>query len=306
MFLGGFLQPMFFQSILVLVVRGKCFLWSSKPCLARVFACVPFLHCLWSVIFKLWQIVDVRRKKTTDLVFNVLLFFRRRFVSFCSLFVLAFVLLEICQMWSTLLSVFYKKEATPATLPKWPPFPSLGSGGPKLSSSRTRTRPSKFVGLLFSPPTTHSCWPLLGYPKIFLHVSPLRARLRCLPSHIILWCLWWPWRSDLHPNPLEQVSNAWCQKIGQMFRSWCCNWHIIHEYYWLIFLFLAIGTIYHDIWFIENSVSGPAVSKYCARHLHIELRRHESFRDNLQTAIERTFLRFSTFCSSLNSCIIYF
>ncbi|PWZ43781.1 putative protein phosphatase 2C 42 [Zea mays] len=50
----------------------------------------------------------------------------------------------------------------------------------------------------------------------------------------------------------------------------------------------ATGTSFFGVY---DGHGGPAVSKYCARHLHAELRRHESFRDNLQTAIERTFLR---------------
>ncbi|XP_021318794.1 probable protein phosphatase 2C 42 isoform X3 [Sorghum bicolor] len=50
----------------------------------------------------------------------------------------------------------------------------------------------------------------------------------------------------------------------------------------------ATGTSFFGVY---DGQGGPAVSKYCARHLHTELLRHESFRDNLQTAIERTFLR---------------
>ncbi|XP_066350644.1 probable protein phosphatase 2C 42 [Miscanthus floridulus] len=50
----------------------------------------------------------------------------------------------------------------------------------------------------------------------------------------------------------------------------------------------ATGTSFFGVY---DGHGGPAVSKYCARHLHIELRRHERFRDNLQIAIERTFLR---------------
>ncbi|KAG0526503.1 hypothetical protein BDA96_06G151500 [Sorghum bicolor] len=50
----------------------------------------------------------------------------------------------------------------------------------------------------------------------------------------------------------------------------------------------ATGTSFFGVY---DGHGGPAVSKYCARHLHTELLRHESFRDNLQTAIEGTFLR---------------
>jgi hypothetical protein len=69
----------------------------------------PFLCCLCSVIFKLRHIVDVRKNKTTDLVFDILLYFRGGFVSFCPSFVLVYVFLEIYQMGNTLLSVFIRK-----------------------------------------------------------------------------------------------------------------------------------------------------------------------------------------------------
>jgi hypothetical protein len=45
-FLEGFLQPMFFQWILDLIVSSKWILLSSKPCFTKVFTCGPFLHCL--------------------------------------------------------------------------------------------------------------------------------------------------------------------------------------------------------------------------------------------------------------------
>lgn len=41
--------------------------------LARMFACVPFLRCLFGAIFKLRQAMD-DQKNMTNLVFNVLLF----------------------------------------------------------------------------------------------------------------------------------------------------------------------------------------------------------------------------------------
>ena len=71
---GGFLQPIFFKWVLDLVVSSEWLLRSSKPCLARMFADVPFLYCLFNAIFKLRQAVDDRRKKTTDLIFYVLFF----------------------------------------------------------------------------------------------------------------------------------------------------------------------------------------------------------------------------------------
>ena len=79
-FLGGFLQPIFFQLILDLVVCSECSFRSSKPCMARMFAGGPFLCCLCSAIFKLRRAVDVRKNKMTDLVFDILLYFRGRFV----------------------------------------------------------------------------------------------------------------------------------------------------------------------------------------------------------------------------------
>jgi hypothetical protein len=69
-----------------------------KAFLARVFIGVAFLYCLHNAIFKLQQVVDVRRKETTDLVFNVLLFFKGGFISYCLSFIPAFVFLEIYQM----------------------------------------------------------------------------------------------------------------------------------------------------------------------------------------------------------------
>lgn len=50
--------------------------WVFKALFGKgVCRCLFSFFCLHSVIFKLWQ-VDVRGKKTTDLVFNVFLFFR--------------------------------------------------------------------------------------------------------------------------------------------------------------------------------------------------------------------------------------
>ena len=83
---------MFYQGIPNLVVRGEWLLQSSNARLAMVFACVPFLCYLFSAISKLRQAVDVRRKKMTDLVFDVLFFLREVvFLSYRPSFVLAFI-----------------------------------------------------------------------------------------------------------------------------------------------------------------------------------------------------------------------
>ncbi|KAJ1271760.1 hypothetical protein BS78_06G150400 [Paspalum vaginatum] len=42
---------------------------------------------------------------------------------------------------------------------------------------------------------------------------------------------------------------------------------------------------------VYDGHGGPAVSKYCARHLHNELRKQEQFRDDPRIALERAFLR---------------
>jgi len=73
--LRGFLEPMFFQWFLGLVVSNEWLLRSSKAYLVRVFAGVPFLCCLFSAIFNLLQAVDDRSKKMTILIFDVFLFF---------------------------------------------------------------------------------------------------------------------------------------------------------------------------------------------------------------------------------------
>jgi hypothetical protein len=89
-FLEGFLQPMIFQWILDLVVSGECLFRCSKPCLVRMFSGVHFLCCLHSVIFKFRQTVDVRRRKTTNLIFDVLLLLRGHFV------LLSIVCINLC------------------------------------------------------------------------------------------------------------------------------------------------------------------------------------------------------------------
>ncbi|XP_062227415.1 probable protein phosphatase 2C 42 [Phragmites australis] len=42
---------------------------------------------------------------------------------------------------------------------------------------------------------------------------------------------------------------------------------------------------------VYDGHGGPAVAKYCAKHLHIELLKFQEFHDNLPYAVERTFLR---------------
>ena len=91
---------------------------------------------------------------------------------FC-VFVLAFVLLEVCQRRITLLSVFYKKEASPSTLPKWPPILNSGSVNQNSGPANSLLGLPNFLVSYFYSPTTHSCCPLLGYPKVFLHVPSL-------------------------------------------------------------------------------------------------------------------------------------
>jgi hypothetical protein len=86
MFLGEFLQLMLFQWIVDLVVSSEWILWSPKTCLAMVFAGGPFLCCLCSAIFKLYQAVDVQkgRRPIWSLMYSY--FFRDCFVSFCLCF----------------------------------------------------------------------------------------------------------------------------------------------------------------------------------------------------------------------------
>ena len=96
MFLRGFLKPIFFQWVIDLVVISEWLLWSSKPCSARMFVGVPFLYRhLFSVIFKLRQAMDDPRKKMTDLIFYVLLFFRGRFMSYLSLFFWIYIRMHV-------------------------------------------------------------------------------------------------------------------------------------------------------------------------------------------------------------------
>ena len=72
-FLGGFLQMMFFQWILDLIVSDEWILRCSKPCMARVFVGVPFVCCCLSAFFQSLTAMDDQMKKMTSLIFNVLL-----------------------------------------------------------------------------------------------------------------------------------------------------------------------------------------------------------------------------------------
>lgn len=103
----GFRQPMFFQWVQAFIVNSEWLFRSSKPCVGRVFVAVLFLCCHHSAIFKLQYAMDVRRKRTTYLVFHAILFFRGLFVSYCRSFVPGFVFLQTCD---TCLSVFITKE----------------------------------------------------------------------------------------------------------------------------------------------------------------------------------------------------
>jgi hypothetical protein len=93
-FLEGFLQPMFFQWILDLVVSNKVDFAVFNAMFGEGVYRWPFS----SLSLQLRQAVDVLNKKTTNLVFDVLIHFRGRFVSFCPSFVLAFVFLKIYQI----------------------------------------------------------------------------------------------------------------------------------------------------------------------------------------------------------------
>jgi hypothetical protein len=67
-FLREFLWPIFFPWVIDFVVSDEWILRSSKPCMARVFAGVPFLCCLFSAFFNLQQAMgDQRTKMAFDL-----------------------------------------------------------------------------------------------------------------------------------------------------------------------------------------------------------------------------------------------
>ena len=95
--LGVFLQPMFFQRLLNLVVSSEWFLWSSKPCVAMAFAGVSFSYCIFSVFFKLRWTTNNRKKTTTKDLFSVILFSLRRLVSSCPSIVLLIIFLDMNQ-----------------------------------------------------------------------------------------------------------------------------------------------------------------------------------------------------------------
>jgi hypothetical protein len=96
--LGVLPQPMFFQRLLDLVVRSGWFLRSSKPCVAMVFAGAPFPCCLSSAFFKLRWTTNFGRKKTTRVLFNVILFSLRRCGSSCPSLVPPFVFIDMNQI----------------------------------------------------------------------------------------------------------------------------------------------------------------------------------------------------------------
>jgi hypothetical protein len=96
--LGVLPQPMFFQRLLDLVVSSGWFLRSSKPCVAMAFAGAPFPYCLSSAFFKLRWMTNFGSKKTTKVIFNVILFSLRRCVSNCPSLVLTFVFLDMNRM----------------------------------------------------------------------------------------------------------------------------------------------------------------------------------------------------------------
>lgn len=60
--------------------------------------------------------------------------------------------------------------------------------------------------------------------------------------------------SIFNPSSVEQVLNAWCQQTAGCLAIWVhcilliCSPLCIHESFWLVILFLAIYTIYHDTW----------------------------------------------------------
>jgi hypothetical protein len=93
--LGVLPQPMFFQRLLDLVVSNRWFLRSSNPCVAMAFAGAPFHRCLSSAFFKLRWTTNFGRKKTSKVLFNVILFSLRRCVSSCPSIVLPIVFLGV-------------------------------------------------------------------------------------------------------------------------------------------------------------------------------------------------------------------
>jgi hypothetical protein len=81
--------------VLSTFARSRCkqqvVLAHSKPCVAMVYAGAPFPCCLSSVFFKLRWTTNFGRKKTTRVLFNVILFSSRRYVSSCPSLVLSIV-----------------------------------------------------------------------------------------------------------------------------------------------------------------------------------------------------------------------
>ncbi|KAL6903650.1 hypothetical protein ACP4OV_004463 [Aristida adscensionis] len=52
---------------------------------------------------------------------------------------------------------------------------------------------------------------------------------------------------------------------------------------------------------VYDGHGGPAVAKYCAKHLHVELLRHAEFEGNLPHAAQRTFLRMDEMMRQMNA-----
>ena len=96
--LGVSPQPMLFQQLLDLIVSSEWFLRSSKPCMAMMFAGVPFPYCLFSVFFNLWWTMNNRLKKTTRELFDVILFSLCHLMSSCPSIVLPIVFLDMNQI----------------------------------------------------------------------------------------------------------------------------------------------------------------------------------------------------------------
>ena len=108
--LGVFPQPMFFLRLLDLLASSEWFLRSSKPCVAMVFAGVPFPYCFFSIFFKLRWTTNNRMKKTTRELFSVILFSLYHLMSSCPSIVLPIVFLDMNKIWDTFLVSFSKKN----------------------------------------------------------------------------------------------------------------------------------------------------------------------------------------------------
>jgi hypothetical protein len=96
--LGVLPQSTFFQHLLDLVVSNRWFLRSSKSCVVMAFAGAPFPCCLSSAFFKLRWMTNFGRKKTTRVLFHVILFSLCRCMSSCPSLVLPIVFLDMNQI----------------------------------------------------------------------------------------------------------------------------------------------------------------------------------------------------------------